>query len=96
MFILHLQYFVKRKKGAELVTIQVSGKRIEVEDGITVMRLMELQKVETPQNVTVTLNNVFLPVDRYECYTLQEGDTVEFLCSMGSSQLSYWPVSKRI
>ena len=46
MFILHLQYFVKRKKGAELVTIQVSGKGIEVEDGITVMRLMELQKVD--------------------------------------------------
>lgn len=78
------------------MTIQISGKRIEVEDGITVMRLMELQKVETPQNVTVTLNNVFLPVERYECYALQEGDTVEFLCSMGSSQLSYWPVSKRI
>ncbi len=65
--------------------IQVSGKRIEVEDGITVMRLMELQKVETPQNVTVTLNNVFLPVERYECYALQEGDAVEFLCSMGGS-----------
>lgn len=85
MFILHLQYFVKRKKGAELVTIQVSGKRIEVEDGITVMRLMELQKVETPQSVTVTLNNMFLPVERYECYALQEGDAVEFLCSMGGS-----------
>ena len=78
------------------MTIQISGKRIEVEDGITVMRLMELQKVETPQNVTVTLNNMFLPVERYECYALQEGDAVEFLCSMGSSQLSYWPVSKRI
>ena len=67
------------------MTIQISGKRIEVEDSITVMRLMELQKVETPQNVTVTLNNMFLPVDRYECYALQEGDTVEFLCSMGGS-----------
>ncbi len=83
MFILHLQYFVKRKKGAELMHILLSGKRIEVEDGITVMRLMEIQKVETPQNVTVTLNNVFLPVERYECYALQEGDAVELLCSMG-------------
>ena len=67
------------------MTIQISGKRIEVEDSIPVMRLMELQKVETPQNVTVTLNNVFLPVERYECYALQEGDAVEFLCSMGGN-----------
>ena len=65
--------------------IQVSGKRIEVEDGITVIRLMELLKVETPQNVAVTLNNVFLLVERYVCYALQEDDAVEFLCSMGSS-----------
>lgn len=58
--------------------IQVSGKRIQVEDGITVMQLMQQQKVAVSQNVTVSLNKAFLPVERYECYALQEGDTVEF------------------
>ena len=63
--------------------IQVSGKRTDVEDGTTVMQLMEQQKVETPQYVTVVVNNAFLPMDRYECYSLKENVTVEFLYFMG-------------
>lgn len=63
--------------------IQVSGKKTEVENGITVMQLMEQQKVETPQYVTVAVNNAFLPMDRCECFSLKEGDAVEFLYFMG-------------
>ena len=63
--------------------IQVSGKKTEVENGITVMQLMEQQKVETPQYVTVAVNNAFLPMERYECFSLEEDDTVEFLYFMG-------------
>ena len=63
--------------------IYVSGKVTEVEEHITVLQLMEQQKVETPQNVTVAVNNAFLPMDRYECYSLKENDTVEFLYFMG-------------
>ena len=39
--------------------IQVSGKKTEVENGITV------------------------PMDCYECFSLKEGDAVEFLYFMG-------------
>ena len=63
--------------------IHVSGKVIEVEDNITVLQLMEQQKVETPQYVTVVVNKAFLPMDRYECFSLRDGDTVEFLYYMG-------------
>lgn len=63
--------------------IQISGKTMELEDGITVAQLMELQKVETPQYVTVAVNNAFLPMESYECRCLKEGDTVEFLYFMG-------------
>ncbi|MBQ1788632.1 MAG: sulfur carrier protein ThiS [Oscillospiraceae bacterium] len=63
--------------------IQVSGKKTEVENGITVMQLMEQQKVETPQYVTVAVNNAFLPMDCYEYFSLKEGDAVEFLYFMG-------------
>lgn len=63
--------------------IRVSGKVIEVKDNLTVMQLMEQQKVETPQYVTVAVNNAFLPTERYECFSLKEGDTVEFLYFMG-------------
>ncbi|MBQ8075022.1 MAG: sulfur carrier protein ThiS [Oscillospiraceae bacterium] len=61
--------------------IQVSGRRMEVEDGLTVMQLMEQQKVETTRHVSVRVNNAFLPLERYECFPLKEGDTVEFLYS---------------
>ena len=47
--------------------IYVSGKVTEVEEHITIMQLMKQQKVETPQYVTVAVNNAFLPMDRYEC-----------------------------
>ena len=63
--------------------IHVSGKVIEVEDNITVLQLMEQQKVETAQYVTVVVNKAFLPMDRYECFSLRDGDTVEFLYYMG-------------
>ena len=63
--------------------IQVSGKKTEVENGITVMQLMEQPKVETPQYVTVAVNNAFLPMDCYESFSLKEGDAVEFLYFMG-------------
>ena len=63
--------------------IQVSGKRMEVEDGITVTQLMERQKLETPQYVTVVVNKSFLPMERYECFSLKDGDAVEFLYFMG-------------
>ena len=83
MFILHLPKFVKGKKGSIHMIIQISGKQAETEDGITILQLMEQQQVETPQYVTVAVNNAFIPMDRYECYALQEGDTVEFLYYMG-------------
>ena len=63
--------------------IHVSGKVIEVEDNITVLQLMEQQKVETAQYVTVVVNKAFLPMERYECFSLRDGDTVEFLYYMG-------------
>lgn len=65
------------------MTIQIAGKTAEVEDNITITRLMELRKVETPQYVSVAVNNAFVPMDRYACYTLKEGDAVEFLYYMG-------------
>ena len=63
--------------------LQISGKQTDVEDGITVSRLMELQKVVSPQYVTVAVNNAFLPAEQHADYRLHEGDTVEFLYFMG-------------
>ena len=40
--------------------ITVAGKRKEVEDGITVEKLIEIEKVETPLYVSVSVNGEFV------------------------------------
>ncbi len=63
--------------------ITVAGEKKEVEDQITVEKLIELEKVETPEYVTVSLNEEFLEKDKIPSTQLKEGDEVEFLYFMG-------------
>ncbi len=68
------------------MTITVGGVKKEYDD-ITVTKLIELEKVETPQYVTVALNDEFIPHDSFETQALNDGDTVEFLYFMGGGNL---------
>ena len=63
--------------------ITVAGEKKEVADGITVAALIEQENVETPQYVTVSVNEEFLDQAVFETTTLKEGDEVEFLYFMG-------------
>ena len=66
--------------------ITVAGERKEVKDGITVAELIELEKVETPEYVTVSVNEEFLENGTFDSTVLKEGDEVEFLYFMGGGQ----------
>ena len=66
--------------------LTVSGKTKDYEGGITVADLIEIEKVETPIYVTVSLNDEFLKSDSYEATSLAEGDVVEFLYFMGGGR----------
>lgn len=66
--------------------ITVAGEKKEVADGISVQELIELEKVETPQYVTVSINEEFLESGTFESTTLKEGDEVEFLYFMGGGR----------
>ena len=61
--------------------ITVAGVQKEVTDGLTVAQLIVDENVETPQYVTVTINDEFV-----EKTVLKDGDTVEFLYFMGGGQ----------
>lgn len=50
---------------------------------LTVLALLAVQKVESPDMVAVQVNGVFVPRPQYEDWLLQENDTVEFLYFMG-------------
>ena len=66
--------------------ITVAGVTKEVADGLTVAQLIEQEKVETPQYVTVTINDDFVESGTFETTVLKDGDTVEFLYFRGGGQ----------
>lgn len=68
------------------MNITVAGVKKEVKDGITVAQLIIDEKVETPQYVTVTINDEFVESGTFETTVLKDGDNVEFLYFMGGGQ----------
>jgi len=65
------------------MTITVAGEKKEYKDGLTLPELIEIEDVETPQYVTVSINDEFVPTEEKESTVLKEGDSVEFLYFMG-------------
>lgn len=68
------------------MTITVAGSKKEVADNLTVAQLIIDEKVETPEYVTVTINDEFVKNGTFEETTLKDGDVVEFLYFMGGGQ----------
>lgn len=65
------------------MTITVSGNKKDVKDGLTLPELIEQEKVESPQYVTVSVNEEFIQKEDEEKLVLKDGDSVEFLYFMG-------------
>jgi sulfur carrier protein len=63
--------------------ITVSGEKKEVKDGLSLEELIEQENVQTPQYVTVSLNDEFIETQDRDKIVLKDGDTVEFLYFMG-------------
>ena len=68
------------------MTITVAGEKKEYKDGLTLPELIELENVETPQYVTVSINHEFIETENKDKTVLKEGDSVEFLYFMGGGQ----------
>lgn len=66
--------------------ITVAGVQKEVADGLTVAQLIVDENVETPQYVTVTINDEFVENGTFEQTVLKDCDNVEFLYFMGGGQ----------
>ncbi len=65
------------------MTITVAGEKKEVKDGLTLPELIVNEKVETPEYVTVSINEEFIQKADIDSTVLKEGDSVEFLYFMG-------------
>ena len=68
------------------MTITVAGNKKEVADNLRVAQLIIDENVETPEYVTVTINDEFVKSGTFEETTLKDGDVVEFLYFMGGGQ----------
>ena len=66
--------------------ITVAGGKKEVADGLSIAALIEQENVETPQYVTVSVNEEFIDSGAFDTYQLSEGDEVEFLYFMGGGR----------
>lgn len=66
--------------------LTVAGEKKEYKEGLTVEELIALENVETPQYVTVTINDEFLATEDRATRVLQDGDEVEFLYFMGGGR----------
>ena len=57
------------------MTITVAGNKKDVAEGLTVAQLVIDENVETPQYVTVTINDEFVESGAFESTVLKDGDS---------------------
>lgn len=67
--------------------IKVNGKAVVLEKEVTVKELLEIQKTEMPDYVTVQLNEELVPKEDFETQRIREKDEVEFLYFMGGGRV---------
>jgi sulfur carrier protein len=67
-----------------MAIIKVNGESQTIaEETITIANLLNLNKVEMPEMVSVQFNGEFLDRQAYETTTVKEADEVDFLYFMG-------------
>ena len=65
------------------MTITVAGHKKESEDGLKLTELNEKEDIESPEYVTVTINDEFISKEDVPNTVVKEGDVVEYLYYMG-------------
>lgn len=67
--------------------IKVNGNEVVLEREVAVKELLDIQKVQMPEYVTVQLNDEILLKENFETTIIKDGDVVEFLYFMGGGTL---------
>ena len=63
--------------------ITIGGVEKEVKDAISITELIKNENIESPEYVSVSVNDDFVQREAFDTTALKEGDTVEFLYFMG-------------
>ncbi len=67
--------------------ISINGDSVELESEISITKLLEVQKVEMPDMVSVELNEEILERGTFDSTIIKDSDKVEFLYFMGGGSL---------
>ena len=67
--------------------VKVNGKETTLEKEVTVKELLNVQKVEMQEYVTVQINDELISREDFETLPVKENDVVEFLYFMGGGAL---------
>jgi len=63
--------------------ITIAGVEKDVTDGISITKLITNENVESPEYVSVSMNDNFVQKEVFDTTILKEGDIVELLYFMG-------------
>ncbi len=63
--------------------IRVNGKEREIEEGCTLLSLLQKLGVEPGRGVAVERNREIVPKDRYKDVVLEDGDELEIVTLVG-------------
>ena len=63
--------------------ITVAGEAKEVQAELTVAELIKQENVETPEYVSVSVNDEFIKTEDFGTTKLKDGDVIEFMYFMG-------------
>ena len=66
--------------------LTINGKEETVSDVVNITDLLKIRGIETPEMVSVELNNEILNRADFESTQLKENDQIEFLFFMGGGQ----------
>jgi sulfur carrier protein len=72
-----------------MMKIVVNGEQMEISKPLTVAELLEERQIESPDMVSVEVNEEILAKDAFATTELRENDTVEFLYFMGGGSGRY-------
>lgn len=65
------------------MAVKVNGKDLTLDKPVSVTELLTLAKAESPEYVTVELNDEFVQKADFDTTQVKDGDVVEFLYYMG-------------
>ncbi len=72
-----------------MINLTINGEQMQMLKGTNISKLLIERNVESPEMVSVELNDRILSKDEFPTTSLQDGDQIEFLYFMGGGTLHY-------